>query len=244
MVVLAAGLPRCATSSLQVAFEEDLGLYPCLHMSHVTPHVDRLKTAYYCLLEEDKQKRQAMLHTLFDGYDSSSDFPGMMFVDDLIEMYPDVKIILNKRSCADAWVKSITRTLQYFGSSQYFATCYLWSTDHWHWKVHQATYRLVKKRYGEDSIFTKRSYERHNQWVKDVCKKYNKELLEWEPSMGYEPICKYLGKPVPIKRFPHANDEETVKKVIWFMKIRGFLSWATVLGAPVLATGFWLRWMT
>ena len=30
-------------------------------------------------------------------------------------------------------------------------------------------------------------------------------LLEWEPEDGWEPICKFLGKPVPQEAFPYAN---------------------------------------
>ena len=88
MQVIAAGFARCATSSLQAAFENDLGLGPSMHMGHVAPHVDRLKYCVAALLEEDKAKRQAILHKLFDGYAASCDFPGFTFVDDLIEMYP------------------------------------------------------------------------------------------------------------------------------------------------------------
>ena len=42
MAVIAAGLPRCATSSLQKALESDvIGCYPSMHMAHVVPHPDR-----------------------------------------------------------------------------------------------------------------------------------------------------------------------------------------------------------
>lgn len=30
-------------------------------------------------------------------------------------------------------------------------------------------------------------------------------LLEWDISDGWEPLCKFLGKPVPDVPFPHAN---------------------------------------
>lgn len=30
-------------------------------------------------------------------------------------------------------------------------------------------------------------------------------LLEWDISDGWEPLCKFLGKPVPDIPFPHAN---------------------------------------
>jgi hypothetical protein len=30
-------------------------------------------------------------------------------------------------------------------------------------------------------------------------------LLEWEPRAGWEPLCEFLGKPVPKEPFPYAN---------------------------------------
>lgn len=42
MAVIAAGLPRCATSSLQKALESDvIGCYPSMHMAHIVPHPER-----------------------------------------------------------------------------------------------------------------------------------------------------------------------------------------------------------
>jgi hypothetical protein len=86
--VIAAGLSRCATSSLQHALENDLGFNPCMHMAYIAPHASLLKKCHDALLETDKAKRQKILHELFDGYLATTDFPGMVFAGDLMEMYP------------------------------------------------------------------------------------------------------------------------------------------------------------
>jgi hypothetical protein len=96
MVVIAAGLPRCATSSLQTAFDNHLNLSPCMHMARVAPYSSKLKTCYLAIKEPDKTKRQALLCPLFDGYVATCDYPGAFVVDDLLEMYPDAKVVLNK----------------------------------------------------------------------------------------------------------------------------------------------------
>jgi hypothetical protein len=242
MVVLAAGLPRCATSSLQAAFEQELGLSPCMHMAHVAPHVNRLKIAYYAMAEENKEKRQAMLHELFDGYQSSSDFPGMMFADDLMDMYPNAKIILNKRKSAEAWAKSITSTLSYFSTKRYYYSTWWWATDNWHWKCHQIAKTLVKKRYGVDILFTQEVYDAHNQWVREAAAKRGREVLEWEPTHGWEPICKFLGKPIPDAPFPHLNDEKTIKNVIAILTVRGMFAWVVAAAVPIAAYWMAARW--
>ena len=46
-------------------------------------------------------------------------------------------------------------------------------------------------------------YIKHYAHIREVVPKDN--LLEWEPEDGWEPICKFLGKPVPQEAFPYAN---------------------------------------
>lgn len=84
--VICVGLSRCATSSLQAALEGPiLGYGPCMHMAYVAPHVDRLELAIACLKEQNTEKRQKMLRTLFAGYAATADFPGVMFIEDLMD---------------------------------------------------------------------------------------------------------------------------------------------------------------
>lgn len=85
--VICAGLPRCATSSLQAALEGPvINLSPCMHMAHVAPHPDRLKLCLEAMAEQaDATKRQDILRQLFTGYAATADFPGIMFPDDLMD---------------------------------------------------------------------------------------------------------------------------------------------------------------
>jgi len=245
--VIAAGLSRCATSSLQYALENDLGFAPCMHMAYVAPHTEMLKLCYNALLETDKTKRQKILHKIFDGYQATADFPGMAFVDDLMEMYPDAKVILNQRDSAQKWHKSITGTLKFFSSKRYLLACYLWSTDYWHWKVHQAAKVYWKRRFstgdGPDGLFVIETYDRHNNWVREAAKERGKTILEWQPEHGWEPICKFLDKPVPQKPFPRLNDENTIRTLVTILVTRGLLSWAALLASPALAYWGWARFL-
>lgn len=72
----------------------------------------------------DKEKGHKLLHQIFDGYAATADFPGMVFADDLMEMYPDAKVILNKRDSAERWHRSIAGTLKFFSQAPYLLmTC-------------------------------------------------------------------------------------------------------------------------
>lgn len=85
--VICAGLPRCATSSLQAALEGPvIGISPCMHMAHVAPHADRLRLVLAAMAEmDDTVRRQELLAQVFGGYAATADFPGILFVSDLMD---------------------------------------------------------------------------------------------------------------------------------------------------------------
>lgn len=64
-------------------------------------------------LEKDPKTRQKMLKNFFDNssYRSSVDFPGNVFFEDLIEIYPNAKIILSIRDSPQIWAKSAQETI-------------------------------------------------------------------------------------------------------------------------------------
>jgi hypothetical protein len=47
-----------------------------------------------------------VLHKLFDRYGATRDFPGLVFVDDLMDMFPTARIILNQRALGEVWAVS------------------------------------------------------------------------------------------------------------------------------------------
>jgi hypothetical protein len=70
-------------------------------------------------------------------------------------------------------------------------------------------------------------------------------LLEWSVEDGWEPLCKFLGKPVPEIPFPRVNDAagfgsrmEAVQKK-WRNDI--LMNLSLTLGAAVLASAVWWK---
>jgi hypothetical protein len=45
-------------------------------------------------------------------------------------------------------------------------------------------------------------------------------LLVFHPSQGWEPLCKFLGRPVPDQPFPHVNDTQGFKDMVSFLHVR------------------------
>ncbi|ROV99533.1 hypothetical protein VMCG_06393 [Cytospora schulzeri] len=240
MQVICAGLPRCATSSLQAALEDSpLDLTPCMHMAHVAPHADRLQLAIDCMREADTARRQKMLHRLFDGYAATADFPGIMFVGDLMDMYPSAAIVLNQRGDPRAWVRSLVDGLGFFSSYGYLISCFLWKTDRLHVKVHRVTKTVFESRFGTQMDFPSvEFYHAYNDWVREEARKRGREVLEWKAEDGYGPLCKFLGRPMPPDgtEFPKLNDQSVVKFLKRVLVIRGLMSWAALGGT------LWAGW--
>lgn len=242
--VLAAGLWRCATSSLQIAFEEllDPPLRPSMHGTYLFTSMHKIKLSVAALKEPDRTKRQAILRQIFTGYNASSDFPGMGFVDDLLEMYPDMKVVLNKRGSAGAWERSVNGSLRYFSTWRYGVVTCLSEQSRWHWLIYRQYTALAKRRFGENTdIWDRKYYDSHNEWVRQLCRKHGKDWLEWEPDMGWEPLCKFLERKVPTAEFPKLNESAEIKKGIWMLTIRGLVYWACTIAAVVLAVWLYRR---
>lgn len=91
----------------------------------------------------------------------------------------------------------------------------------------------------------KEHYFAHNAHVRAIVSAEN--LLEWEPSDGWEPLCVFLGKPIPKGPFPHVNKGDTMSdKLVLVGKIR-LAQWVgqkivvpSLMAAGIFALGRWL----
>jgi hypothetical protein len=237
--VICAGLPRCATSSLQAALESDImGFDPCMHMAHVLPHPARAQLCIDAMLEKNRERRMKIVQKLFGGYAATADFPGFIFTDELMDLYPDAKIVLNKRKDGQVWAKSITGTIKWFSTTPYLMLCGLWSMHRKHYFIHQSAQGLTKQKYGFPLEFTPEFYDAYNAWVLAEAKKRGREVLEWEVSEGWAPLCKFLGKDLPPEgtEFPHVNDQATMRTLALIFRVQGVVSWLAVGGC------IWASW--
>jgi len=104
--VFGAGFGRTGTLSLKLALEE-LQLGPCYHMREVSrnpSHVDLWVKAI------DGEMTKSSWDELFKDYQSGVDWPVAMFWRELMEAYPDAKIILSVRD-PERWYQSSEATI-------------------------------------------------------------------------------------------------------------------------------------
>lgn len=89
------------------------------------------------------------------------------------------------------------------------------------------------------------AFDRHNAHIRAIVPKEN--LLEWEPSHGWEPLCNFLGKPVPDDPFPHSNQGDDVAKgLLMYARLR-IAKWTLrkaswPMASVMLAGASWLLW--
>lgn len=254
--VIAAGQWRCATSSLQTAFEQILQppLAPSMHgavspldssihrfiantdkqRKYCMPSVSTMKLLTAAMLEQDSYTRRSALHQVFHGYNASSDWPGFAFVDDLLDMYPEAKVILNKRHTAEEWQRSVRSSLAFFSTRWYFVLTYWVPVSYWHYQMYRGCMQLAKRRYGINDLWSVECYERHNAWVRSIAAARGKEILEWEPADGWTPLCGFVGRAVPDEAFPRTNETAEIEKLKVVLIKNGLLAWAKALSAATI----------
>ena len=197
--VIGAGFGRTGTLSLKAALEE-LGFIKCYHMTDVLAHLE------HAAVWDDAARGESVdWEALFRGYQATVDWPGCAVYEQLLRHYPGAKVILTVRD-PDRWYESARQTI------------YLARHAFPRWL------RILRpgfRRFGgmldrlvwqgtfqgrfEDKPFAIDVFNRHNDQVRQSVPPA--QLLVYDVREGWEPLCKFLGVPVPVgKPFPHLND--------------------------------------
>ena len=108
MKLIGAGLPRTATTTQMIALEM-LGL-PCYHMRDMMADPATSVPQWRKAFEGDGDWDE-----IFEGKESTVDWPAAWHYRELMDVYPDAKVLLSVRS-ADSWVAQhgATRSPQIF----------------------------------------------------------------------------------------------------------------------------------
>ncbi|KAJ5864232.1 uncharacterized protein N7529_006148 [Penicillium soppii] len=231
LLVIGAGLPRTATSSLQAALEQ-LGYNPCLHMAQIIPHADRQQLLINASREKNTAKRQKQLHELVDGYAAVCDMPAIFFLSDLLDMYPDAKVVLSVRPDAEIWARSCVDSLGFFFTGRFYWVGLLWKTDRLWYRLNMRILEWSQERFGEGNIFDPAFAERYNEAVRGVVEGRGGVVLEFKAEDGWGPLCGFLGREVPEAQFPRVNERRTFAVIRAVLVAKGLIGWV-LLGAFV-----------
>jgi hypothetical protein len=200
MNVIGAGFGRTGTLSLKIALEM-LGQGPCLHMLQVLDDPERA-TLFSRAAEGDL----ASLDKALEGYGSTVDWPGTSFWRELTVRHPAAKVVLTVRdpqrwydSCHGTIFQAAEAALSEGGAAVTAQTAMLRAL------IWDGTFggRFA------DREHTVRVFTEHNEAVRREVPA--QRLLEFEVAQGWQPLCDFLGVPVPDAPFPRANDAETFR---------------------------------
>ena len=209
-----------------------------MHMNRCLPAPPKMRLVELALRESDPSIRRSYLHQLFDGAAATADFPGHLFVEDLVVMYPHAKFVLNiRKGGAESWSASMREAIAPFYTWKYRWACW-WNPADWqHYQAEMAWHQFVQEKLNVPDFWGPEIYEKHNQWVRDTCKKNGVQLLEWEPGMGWEELCKFLDKPMPAQEVPRTNERGQMAKVLQWRISMGLKLWMRKMAMPTVVIG-------
>jgi hypothetical protein len=202
-------MPRTGTLTQKEALEQ-LGLGPTYHWVNVLADLDRQVGLWQRALDGEGSWDE-----VFDGFHSTVDWPGGYFYRELMEVYPDAKVLLSVRD-PERWEPSFRETVWNMGHGE--SLIRLLSSARGQIDPRWQRYLTLVERmfWSEQGTFASGHAEpqqlidqfvRHNEEVKATVPP--ERLLVWEVGEGWEPLCEFLQLPVPEDPFPHANDRET-----------------------------------
>lgn len=166
-----------------------------------------------------------------------TDFPVVFFIEDLMDMYPDAKIVLNGRPSPELWARSAGDSFGFFFGWRFKVTGFLWETDRLWAALNDECDKWVRERFGLETALSAEAYRVYYEYVREEAKERGREVLEFKAEDGWVPLCMFLGKEVPKDReFPRLNERRDVEVIKVILVVRGLLSWAA------LEAGIWATW--
>ncbi|KAJ4397444.1 hypothetical protein N0V93_001672 [Gnomoniopsis smithogilvyi] len=205
--VISAGYSRTGTVSMSMALDKLLE-GPILHGgTQILVRDDELEycktwiKAYEARNSGDKFTTLKLVQKATAGFVGTADLPPADFLPELMELYPDAKVVLVKRDPVKWW-NSIAAD---GGISPSFAKEYSRSTLKLAGLTEDTASPVELLKKGGPHIL-----EAHCDKVRALVPK--NQLLEMELSEGWEPLCKFLDVPIPNEPFPRANDAAAADK--------------------------------
>lgn len=187
--VIGSGLGRTGTLSTKLALEQ-LGFAPCHHMVEVFMHPDTLPL--WIAAGEGHPDWEA----IFGDFSAMVDHPGCAHWRELADVYPDAKVLHTVRD-PDKWFDSTQATI--FNPERpgppggpmktFLDQLYGWYGGDIH-----------------DRGFMTDFFRRHTEAV--VAGVPKDRLLVFNVAEGWEPLCAFLGVPVPGTPYPRENSTQ------------------------------------
>lgn len=233
--VIGAGLSRTGTASFSAALEIVLD-GPIYHGGTQTTMGPPIEIKSWNQILRTWLSGVSLLQTRTAGYAAITDAPASQFVPELLDLYPDSKVICTVRD-PDAWVKSMQQ-ISSIAKLWFLGAVLLPLPGMRHFVTYisllQAQWDLIYN----DSRDNAWIYHRHIEWLKEVVPA--DRLVFFDVREGWEPLCAALGKEVPKDvPFPRINDSKAINRVAEYHIKRGLVRWAAMFGVVGVVSAWW-----
>ncbi len=202
--VIGPGFGRTGSYSLKIALEH-LGFGPAHHMFEVRDN-PKLLPDWEAIARGDAVNWDHV----FAGYRAQVDWPGARVWAELAARYPAAKVVLTVRDAED-WYRSVEQTILRFmaGRGQH-------GNDHIN-AVAEMAHRLIVQGVFDGRLDDRKHaisvFNAHIAKVKATIPA--ERLLVFDVAEGWEPLCRFLGVPVPSVSFPRLNSTRQFVKDEW-----------------------------
>jgi hypothetical protein len=225
--VIGAGFGRTGTTTLKWALETLLG-GKCHHMQEVLENPGQIAG-----WAAKARGEPVDLAKLLEGYVAACDWPSAAHYAELAERFPEAKVILTRRDF-DKWYESASETIYQLSI---MATS---PPVSWMMRVNPRMrgfpQMLEDSVWGKRGVFGGRFEDReharrvYEHWNAEVIRTIPAErLLVYGPSEGWEPLCRFLGVPVPSEPMQHRNERQ---ELVRLRRVMTAVSWVI---APITA---------
>ena len=213
--VIGAGFGRTGTASLKAALEI-LGFDPCYHMIEVFKH-----PGHAAFWRAAWRGEPVDWDGLLGAYEATVDWPACTFYAELMERYPDAKVLLSVRD-PERWYQSTRSTIYELGrissgsplSRLSFAFIFLLAFGTFKTGQGPMTEEIVWRGTFdgkfEDKHHAIEVFNRHNEGARRRVPK--DRILAYEVKDGRGPLCEFLGVREPYKPSPHLNDAVEMRR--------------------------------
>ena len=232
--IIGAGFGRTGTMSTYTALNQ-LG-FPCYHMIEVLENkANKSHLDFWWKVANTPAGTQHNWEEVFAGYTAAVDNPACCVWRELMAAYPDAKVLLTLHPKGpDAWYESTIDTIYFTENRWQFKVLEI--TTPFGRKFGQLSRRLIWQRSHRGTMDDRaRAIAHYKQHIEEVKAAVPADrLLIFSVDQGWEPLCRFLGVPVPAGDFPNVNDRVQIQEILGKIT-RG--AYGILAGAAVAAAG-------
>jgi hypothetical protein len=195
---------------------EQLGLGPCYHMRDLLADLESGLPLWEAVAEGKPDWER-----IFGQAASTVDWPSARFYPELMERYPEAKVLLSVRG-GEEWVASMRETVWgiFHGDSVIHHLSDARACLDPLWRRYTTLMRRMTWEEGSGALAGE-TYS--DEGLAGVMERWNERvaatvpaerLLVWNPAEGWEPLCEFLEVEVPGEPLPRLNDTTSFREGI------------------------------